>query len=309
LGFLHDSGVIFYRAELLGDYIVLDQNWALEAIYALFDRRKTFPLLRAYGRFTRADLETVSWSNYSVQEQRVFLSMMESCGICFPARELPNNEWEYIAPELLPEWSKAQEQLLGRLRSDLPTAEAEARYAFLHEGVLRGFLSKIGRSAQDAAVYCKYGCWFYEKTTNSQALVESQWADVASQSGEGSIRLRAWGERAGELIEPLLAELQKLPLGQPPEVIWQRGHDLPSKSSDAAQMTLEQLEIPARPALPPVPGKPEVFASYAWGDDSSELARLRAEVVERLCQRVAQEGWNVLRDNKVMHPHQIPKGK
>jgi internalin A len=39
LDFLHHNGVIFYRPGLFGDRIVLDQNWALEAIYALFDLR------------------------------------------------------------------------------------------------------------------------------------------------------------------------------------------------------------------------------------------------------------------------------
>ena len=102
------------------------QNWALEAIYALFDRKKILPLLRGYGRFSRADLETLIWSNYTSEEQNVFLGMMEDCGICFRVRELPHvsedgndenyeNEWEYIAPELLPKWSDAQELLLARL--------------------------------------------------------------------------------------------------------------------------------------------------------------------------------------------------
>ena len=61
LNFLHHSGVIFYQPGLFGGRIVLDQNWALEAIYALFDRKKILALLRGYGRFTRADLEALIW--------------------------------------------------------------------------------------------------------------------------------------------------------------------------------------------------------------------------------------------------------
>jgi hypothetical protein len=92
--------------------------------------------------------------------------------------------WEYLAPELLPPWSDAQEQLLGRLRDDPPPAEAEARSAFLHEGVLRGCLSKIGQHAKDAPVYWKYGCWFYERTTKSQVLTESQWDDSKTKPAQ-----------------------------------------------------------------------------------------------------------------------------
>jgi internalin A len=146
----------------------------LEAIYALFDRKKILPLLRGYGRFSRADLERLIWSDYTTEEQKVFLGMMESCGICFEVRKLPNGESEYIAPELLSKWSDAQELLLGRLRDDPPDAEASARYAFFHEGILRGYLSKLGEHAKDAAIYWKYGCWFYEQTTRSQVLIESQ---------------------------------------------------------------------------------------------------------------------------------------
>jgi internalin A len=163
LDFLHLTGVLFYRPGLFSDGIVLDQNWALEAIYALFDRKRILPLLRGYGRFSRADLEALIWSGYTLEEQKVFLGMMEGCGICFRVRELPNREWEYIAPELLPKWSDAQELLLGRLRDDPPDAAATARYVFLHEGVLRGYLSKLGEHAEDAAIYWKYGCWFFDK--------------------------------------------------------------------------------------------------------------------------------------------------
>jgi internalin A len=174
LDFLHHNGVVFFRPGLFNDRIILDQNWALEAIYAVFDRKKILPLLRGYGRFSRKDLEALIWSDYAPEEQNAFLGMMQSCGICFKVREISYGEWEYIAPELLPTWSDAQEQLLGRLRDDPPHAEATARYAFLHEGVLRGYLSKLGEHTKDAAIYWKYGCWFYEQTTRSQVLIESQ---------------------------------------------------------------------------------------------------------------------------------------
>jgi internalin A len=91
----------------------------LEAIYSIFHREKCFKQLKKlHGRFSRKDLELLIWSGYTPEEQNAFLGMMESCGICFRL------EWEYIAPELLPEWSDAQEQLLGRLRDDPPQAEA-----------------------------------------------------------------------------------------------------------------------------------------------------------------------------------------
>jgi TIR domain len=49
-------------------------------------------------------------------------------------------------------------------------------------------------------------------------LIEGRWDDAASEAGAGSIRLRAWGENAESLIDPLLEALQSLPIGQPPEI-------------------------------------------------------------------------------------------
>jgi internalin A len=245
LDFLHHNGVVFYRAGLFGDRIVLDQNWALEAIYALFDRKKIQPLLRGYGRFSRADLQALIWSDYTPEEQKVFLGMMESCGICFKVRELSDGEWEYIAPELLPEWSEAQKSLLaGRIPKGQSIAEAEAIYTFLHEGVLRGYLSKIGRQAGDAALYWKYGCWSYEETTDSRVLIESQWDDAESEAGAGSIRLRAWGQNAESLIHPLLEALESMPIGQRPKIKRTKAIALHATVRASASITARLVSAP-----------------------------------------------------------------
>jgi internalin A len=303
LNFLHHNGVVFYRPGLFGDRIVLDQNWALEAIYALFDRKKILPLLRGYGRFSRSDLEALIWSNHTPKEQEVFLGMMESCGICFKVREISYNEWEYIAPELLPEWSDAQEQLLGRLRDDTPDAETTARYAFLHEGVLRDYLSKLGQQCKDTAIYWKYGCWFYEQTTRSQVLIESQWEDAASEAGAGKIRFRAWGKNAVSLIDPLLDPLRKLRVGQAPKIeqtkrIRFRGF---ISSFGLVVSRLVQNLLTAKDT-------PKIFVSFAWGDDSSQEARQRTEVVDRLCKTLEKYDWHILRDSNVLRPGDLISG-
>ena len=58
----------------------------LEAIYAVFHREKCYRKLeRQYGRFTRSDLAEWIWQEdgHGVEEQELFISMMQSCGICF----------------------------------------------------------------------------------------------------------------------------------------------------------------------------------------------------------------------------------
>jgi hypothetical protein len=51
--------------------------------------------------------------------------------------------------------------------------------------------------------------------------------------------------------------------------------------------------------LPPK-GEPEIFVSYAWGDDSSEVGRQRGEVVERMCEMLERNGWKVVRDKTAL---------
>ena len=85
LDYLHNIGTVFYCEGLFGDAIILDQAWALDAVYAVFHREsKAFKSIERYdGRFRRSDLGEWVWRRHSVQEQELFLSFMQQCGICF----------------------------------------------------------------------------------------------------------------------------------------------------------------------------------------------------------------------------------
>jgi internalin A len=49
LDYLHNAGVVFYREALFEDRIILDQAWALDAIYAVFHRERSYKQLRELG--------------------------------------------------------------------------------------------------------------------------------------------------------------------------------------------------------------------------------------------------------------------
>jgi hypothetical protein len=128
------------------------------------------------------------------------------------------------------------------------------------------------------------------------------------------------------LIDLVLEPLQKLPVGQAPKIEQtKRGREASVSSSatvvprqdplsgdaslhgapdEAENAFLSQLQITARPELPPK-GTPEIFVSNAWGDDSSEDARKRTEVVVRLCERMDKDGWNILRDSNVLRSGEL----
>src|SRR5262249_24793807 len=102
LDYFHHTGVVFHRPDLFSDRIVLDQDWALDAVYSVFHRGQAVPFLRDSGRFTREDLAAPVWREHSLDEQRLFLGLMESCGVCFPCGKTTLGETRYVAPDLLP---------------------------------------------------------------------------------------------------------------------------------------------------------------------------------------------------------------
>jgi internalin A len=68
---------VFYRSGLFKNQVILDQNWALEAIYSIFHRDKCLKQLKKlHSRFSREDLELLIWSGYTAAEQKAFLGMI-----------------------------------------------------------------------------------------------------------------------------------------------------------------------------------------------------------------------------------------
>jgi internalin A len=118
LDYLHQLGVVFYQPGLFLDAIILDQSWALEAVYAVFEREKSYRQIASMGgRFTRSLLDMTVWGDYSAKQQALFLSLMESAGVCFVRRQADPKldlEAEYVAPDLLPDKAAVADQLSGR---------------------------------------------------------------------------------------------------------------------------------------------------------------------------------------------------
>ena len=130
LDYLHQLGVVFHQPGLFLDAIILDQSWALEAVYAVFEREKSYRQIAGMGgRFNRSFLDVTVWSEYTADEQELFLSLMQSAGVCFLRRRADEKmglQAEYVAPDLLPEKGAIIDQLSGRWND----GEAGARIEF-----------------------------------------------------------------------------------------------------------------------------------------------------------------------------------
>jgi len=205
LSYLHNAGIVFYRPGLFDDRIILDQAWALEAIYAVFNRESCYrPLRHLRDRFTRAILEALAWRDYNAAEQEVFLGMMRSCGICFVHRRRTGDRdeyEEYIAPDLLPERTEIQAELDAMWDEPAPVEASEFEYALLHPGMVRSVISRIGSEAGVTALYWRGGLCVYETTTRSRALIERE----MTNEWRGKILIRTQLGQAAELLRRLSA--------------------------------------------------------------------------------------------------------
>ncbi|MGA8755311.1 MAG: COR domain-containing protein [Stellaceae bacterium] len=287
LNYLHNAGVAFYHDSLFDDRIVLDQSWALDAIYAVFNRDKSYKeLSRLGGRFSRPLIELLVWQDYEVEEQRLLLSMMQSCGICFLHRRSDNrDENEYIAPDLLPDRGAVGDQIDSMWDKDLPPETAEFEYSLLHSGIVRSVISRIGSDAGVTAVYWKDGLCAYEKTSGSRVLIEQQMDDL----WRGRIRVQTQRGQAAALLQRLTKMIQEAS---------SRAGSAPVKITTSAALghpaaTEHEQSVEAKPpplqfSQEPIPGR-EYCVSYAWGQPTQA-------VVDRLCAAAEERGVRVLRD-------------
>ena len=302
LDYLHNSGVVFYRGGLFGNRIILDQSWALDAVYSVFERKESYRQIRhMHGRFTRSFLGATVWREYNESDQDLFLSLMKSCDVCFQHRRSdPKHdiEAEYIAPDLLPDRSEVDGELAGRWTGDA-VVEHIYDFPFLSQAVIRSAISAIGRLAGESAVYWKNGVWGYEVKTGARTIVELRMQDER----QGSISVACQGARRSELLSRIRELLEPLPsFGEALRGVErndERRRDdifdkLPSRELVGERGDTEVCfaELP-----PDLLGKqePEIFISYAWGDDTEE-GRLREKIVDDLCRAIARPDVKIIRD-------------
>jgi serine/threonine protein kinase len=227
--FLHHTGFLFYDPGLFHGELILDQGWALEAIYAVFHREKSLRQLRWQGgRFTRENLGDWMWDRdgHSTADQERFIKMMLGCGICFRTRKLSGEReypevWEYAAPDHLPTLAAYQQRNPNHPLPDPTTAPVAASisFRFLHDGLLRTLLARIGTVAGNAPEYWMYGCYFRVQNPDTQLRFDST-TSPEGPSAAGTITFSAWGEQGRELIATLLAEVERLSPGQPVQPVW-----------------------------------------------------------------------------------------
>lgn len=303
LNYLHLIGAVFYQDDLI-DRIVLDQSWALNAIYTVFDRESCLKELRHLrGRFRRNLLGLLAWSKYDESEQELFLRMMLACGICFVHRPRDGDgETEYIAPDLLPEKDTLRLEFEVMWDNTARCESVTLSYPLLHDGLIRSIMSRLGQEAGMNGLYWKGGLCLYEHNSRSRAVIEQH----MTGDWQGDIRIRTQGGQAAQLLASLLSvvEAQEARTGLSHTPI-----DTPDKKSGGK--TAGKVDIPAPPPIldfvPPPRGQPNWYVSYAWGDTTPE-GQEGESAVEEVCRKGRDAGIEIKRDkDEIRHGDCISK--
>ena len=136
--YLHNTGGFFYQSGYFDEDIILDQQWIIDIVYALFDRENDnlFLDLQKKGFFKGKDLAR-AWRNQGHNEKsyELFTSFMESCGVCVEIgqqyadkeqkQRIHFTQREYLAPQLLPD------EAISNIEGYFPTGQGSF-YKFTH---------------------------------------------------------------------------------------------------------------------------------------------------------------------------------
>ncbi len=304
LDFLHNCGYVFYQKGLFNNQIILDQAWALEAIYAVFNRDKCYETIkRMQGRFDRDLLAMLLWDDmgFSEQEQVLFLNLMESCNICFVLDKYnwfkdKNHRDEYFAPDLLPE--QPPDGLTEKWNPNLPIEKAVFSYELLPSVLLRNFMAEIGKDAGLAGDYWLNGFFVPERITESRALI------TQTKTGEwqGEICIKTQGAGAEQLLKSLFKQLesveQKVGISAT-----QKENTLDTAKSQHEFVSNSDMKAPKFEPdyAQEKPQQREYFVSYAWNDRDSDLEIQREDKVNQLCiDAEAKFGIKIIRDKNTL---------
>jgi internalin A len=328
LRYLHHTGIVYYQEHLFNQQIILDQRWAIEAIYTIFHREKSYPYLkRQGGRFRLSDLDTLFWKDrFSQAEQWLFLTFMQSCALCFRLSEQHEDDPEYLAPDLLPSQETVARDLCYR-RATYGHEVLYYRYThpFLHQGTMRRFTVHIGRMFRDQALYWKDGVFIDLPGLQAMAIIEGA-RGIDGHPSRGRITLEVRGKQRQTLLNRLRNQFEHLaPRAEAMEqtvsldgganwvevadlakarltgtLVSQQGQVLDAHNflfllSNEPGDDLSEDAPYAREEVVMSPANPAVYISYAWGD-SQETGASREDIVNRLYDALIREGYNVKRD-------------
>ena len=199
LYFLHQAGFLFWHEKYLKTHIILDQKWALEAIYQLLDRNGWYPLLKGNALRQRNDLAKC-WSAYTPAQIDLFLDMMQSCELALRLEDEESDNPHFLIPEFLP--GKQAPAV-----ADIWAADKSPIYhccfydPYFYPFIIQRFIVRCAKLAQRYDLLWHNGLLL--KVDGTMALVQ-----VFPETGDIHMQLR--GANPADLLERLINEIKNI---------------------------------------------------------------------------------------------------
>ncbi len=202
LGYLHRAGELFHYDNQFDNQIILDQEWALKAVYAVLKRDR---IERFKGVFTLEDLREI-WQkdnpNLSDEEAKIFLNFMLANKTMFYTegsyKDYGDNP-EFVVPQLLP---TDKPKMYSVWQNIADKTHHRIQYAFLHRDIIERFIVATAHLSKNKdywrnGLFINYG--------NDQAVVE-----VVEDNDIKYIHIECTGNTQTQLLKTIREEFNKI---------------------------------------------------------------------------------------------------
>jgi len=285
LNFLHDAGVLFYRSDYFNNKIIIDQTWAINAVYKVLDRESAYVqnIDNNKGIVDFYDIKTI-WKAYSEHEWELFIDFMLSCEICLETTPNKKNDTllkdrNFIIPQFLPEKPVYIEAYCERYNIDKKVFTFK-EYQFLPKIYIQRFIVKAGLFGISKARWQNGVLVFYE-AENSYAMVEADY-----NKNQITIRISPNCKQLLAVIENELNEIEGEGKVRPRDR--KQGYD---EIAFAENLRFEKL----KPNTINMNEPKKVFISYSH-KDIEYRERLQLQLKQLVRQKRIEEVWS---DHKV----------
>ncbi len=318
------STILYYaNDDQLRDTVFLNPQWVTDTIYDIlsYDIREKD---ENKGEFSRSDVEQVLRKKGLAELTDRFLDLMKKdrFELIF---EKPNCPDEYIAPQYLPDKYHDQ-KALAQLRPETSIRFTLHYPRFIPKSVFMRFMVAYGNLAEN--VYWKYGIVLGRKASErviAECHFDKRQITVQIVDGPGAkARARAFFNTLWTLSgqkndielsvnEPDFVEIGELADwlndNEDARIKSKQGNKVPVKGFayligkepiKEEIPIIDPVEPPAIiPTMSTIPdiNTPEIFFSYAWGDEH-ETGESREKIVNDLYESLKKDGYRVVQDKK-----------
>lgn len=144
--FLHRIGVVYYKEGFFKETIIINQQWAVNAIYTILDRDDNFysDVNDADGYFSQRQFFRAIDKSYDENDKELLLEFMRGSGLCFDINDEQKKTPQYLMPRLLNELPTRQAEYYWQ-KEDVSSLYLKYQHDNLHYYYIQQFIVETGK--------------------------------------------------------------------------------------------------------------------------------------------------------------------